>query len=137
MTNIEYFKLQAKNFFKDWKTRVPVRDEVVADLIIYEYTPRYYDVGGILFNLEMDEDNFSLMKAQHIIARLAGFYKWSDLLHASEEELELGKILLSVRNHFNVQEWIDYLEMLRVEYDAELDGKSKLKVFKEIWLPNI
>ena len=85
----------------------------------------------------MDEDDFSLMKAQHVIAHLSGFYNWDELIHASDEELELGKILLNLRDRFNVQEWLDYLDGIRIEYDAEFDGESKLRVFKEIWLPNI
>lgn len=137
MTNIEYFKLQAKNLFRDWKTKVPVKDDVVADLIIYEYSPKYFDVSSILFELEMDENDFSLMKAQHVIAYLSGFYNWHELIHASEEELELGKILLNLRDRFNVQEWLDYSDDIRLEYDAEFDGESKLKIFKEVWLPNI
>ena len=61
MTNIEYFKLQAKNLFRDWKTKVLVKDEVFKDLIVYEYSPKYFDVSSILFDLEMDEDDFSLV----------------------------------------------------------------------------
>ena len=82
MANIEYFKLQAKNLFRDWKTKVPVKDDVVADLIIYEYSPKYFDVSSIFFELEMDENDFSLMKAQHVIAYLSGFYNWHELIHA-------------------------------------------------------
>lgn len=114
MTNIEYFKLQAKNLFRDWKTKVPVKDEVFKDLIVYEYSPKYFDVSSILFDLEMDEDDFSLMKAQHVIAHLSGFYNWDELIHASDEELELGKILLNLRDRFNVQEWLDYLDGIRI-----------------------
>ena len=106
-------------------------------MIIYEYSPKYFDVSSILFELEMDENDFSLMKAQHVIAYLSGFYNLHELIHASEEELELGKILLNLRDRFNVQEWLDYLDDIRLEYDAEFDGESKLKIFKEAWLPNI
>ena len=43
------------------------------------------------------EENFTLMKAQHLVANLAGFDKWAELLHASDDALELGKLLLDKR----------------------------------------
>ena len=36
MTTIEYFKLQAKNLFRDWKTKVPVKEKIAGkEIIIY------------------------------------------------------------------------------------------------------
>ena len=90
MTNIEFFKQQAKNLLKDYNTRVFNENEEV-----YEYSPRFFnDIDDIIFNFEIDEEKpFTLMNAQHVIARLAGFYKWTELIKASEPALELGKLL--------------------------------------------
>ena len=70
MTNIDFFKLHAKNFLKDFETKHYNEDEDV-----YEYSPRFFsDINDIIFNFEIDEEKpFTLMNAQHVIARLAGF----------------------------------------------------------------
>lgn len=93
MTNIEYFKLQAKNLFKDYKTR-----HLSEEGDIYEYDPKYFDIVGIFLDYDiMDDDpkfEFTLGNAQHLIAQMVGFNKWSDLINASDSELsEARKIL--------------------------------------------
>ena len=77
MTNIEFFKQQAKNLLKDYKTRYFNKDEGY-----YEYNPRFFsDFEDIAFDFNIEDNNeFTLMKAQHIIARLSNFYKWTDLI---------------------------------------------------------
>jgi hypothetical protein len=86
MHPIDYFKLQSKKLFKDFKTQKPASD-AEEDLSFYEYSPSYFDIVGIVLHFDFDEDNFTLMNAQHIIAQLAGFYKWTDMLRASDFEL--------------------------------------------------
>jgi hypothetical protein len=44
MKPIEYFKLQAKNLFRDYKTQF--LDES-GDVAIYDYTPKYFDINRI------------------------------------------------------------------------------------------
>lgn len=58
MTNIDFFKLQAKNLFSDYKSRVYDDSEDM-----YKYNPRFFsDVNDIIFNFEINEDKpFSLM----------------------------------------------------------------------------
>lgn len=86
MTNIEYFKLQAKNLFKDYKTR-----HLSEEGDIYEYDPKYFDIVGIFIDHDiMDNDpkfEFTLGNAQHLISKMVGFNKWSDLIKASDFEL--------------------------------------------------
>lgn len=141
MTNIEFFKLQAKNLFSDYKSRIyNDRDG------IYEYFPRFFsDIDDIIFNFEIDEEApFTLMNAQHIIARLAGFYKWNELIKASEPRLELGKLLLTNRIDYLekvpiitndesmiVEDWKFFLAENRLE---ESDDETKLNIFKNYFL---
>lgn len=141
MKNIDFFKQQAKNLFKDYKTRVYNENEG-----FYEYSPRFFnDIEEILANFEIgDEDSFTLMNAQHIIARLSGFYKWSELINASEPALELGKLLLINRQAYQekqgfftnmvesmiVTDWKSYEK----EYLKDFDDESKLEVFKKVFL---
>ena len=92
--SIDYFKLQAKNFFRDFKTQ---KQEPNG---IFSYTPRFFnDIDDIIVSCDVDEKHFTLMQAQHLISYLSGFNKWADLLHASETELEIGRIILEHRNN--------------------------------------
>jgi hypothetical protein len=61
-------------FYKDFQTQyIPENDE------IYNYKPRFWtDLDEIILSFDIDEDNFSLMKAQHIIAYLANFNSWNE-----------------------------------------------------------
>ena len=78
MNKIDYFKLQAKNLHKDYKAGTPTK----------RFPIDYRRVLNDLYEQETDVNNFTLMKAQHIIALMIGFDKWADLLKTSEEELE-------------------------------------------------
>lgn len=68
MEHIDYFKLQAKNLFKDFKTQ---SQKLFPDDAEYLVTLEY----------DFDEQDFSLMNAQHIIARMKGKRK-ADILSA-------------------------------------------------------
>ena len=46
MTHIEYFKLQAKNLFRDYKTQTSYIDYVDGNSY-YKYDPKYFDVDSI------------------------------------------------------------------------------------------
>ena len=91
MSHIQFFKLQAKNLFRDYQTKKsssPDRD------YLNDYNPKYFDIQSIMLYFDVDEDHFSLMKAQHIIATIVGFRKWTDMLKASESELETCKAFI-------------------------------------------
>lgn len=88
MENISYFKLQAKNLFHDYKL------DFMKDEAIYNCSPKFFSINEIISNFDIDFDNFSLMKAQHIIAIMVGFSSWDDLIKAPEAVLEQKKIVL-------------------------------------------
>ena len=141
MTNIDFFKLQAKNFLKDFETKHFNEDEDV-----YEYSPRFFsDIDDIIFNFEIDEEKpFTLMNAQHVIARLAGFYKWTELIKATEPALELGKLLFENRlpylekvpiivndESMIVEDWKFFLTENNLQ---NCDDETKLDIFKNHFL---
>jgi hypothetical protein len=141
MANIEFFKQQSKNLLKDYKTRTFNENEG-----FYEYTPHYFqDIDELLdiFGIG-EEDSFSLMNAQHIIARLSGFYKWNELIQASESALEIGKLLLTNREAYQQKQGIltNMIESLIVadwkEYESKhlqnFDDEAKLEIFKKVVL---
>ena len=92
MNHIDYFKLQAKNFLKDFKTRYFDESEKR-----YCYRPKYFDIDGIFlwlgYNDNDDDFSFTLMNAQHVISQMVGFEKWNDLIKANPSELELAHLV--------------------------------------------
>jgi hypothetical protein len=134
MKTIDYFKLQAKNLHRDFKTKTPsFFDKGIYDFI-YEYTPKYFDINGIVCDFDLDEDNFSLMNAQHVIAQIVGFEKWSELLKASEAELELAKLLFDNQDKVDVQTWVDHMTNMEEMNQTTFDSESRLEIFKECCL---
>lgn len=141
MVNVDYFKQQAKNLLKDYNTKTFDENEG-----FYVYNPRFFnDIDDIVINFDINEEEpFSLMNAQHIIARLSGFYKWNELIKASDARLELGKLLLTNREDYQeklglftnmsesliVDEWKDYEEKFLKDFDDD----AKLEVFKQVFL---
>ena len=131
MATIEFFKQQSKNFMNDYKTRAFNGAEG-----FYEYSPRYFqDIDELLYNFGFKEDEaFTLMNAQHIIAQLSGFYKWNELIKASEAALEIGKLLLTNRNHPQWGNIVDDWKMYEIQNLQDFDDEAKLEVFKIVML---
>lgn len=122
MSNLEFFKNEAKKFLKDWQTQTKT---VESDgYISYHYDWKFYDVGDLFFYYELDdkdEQGIKLARAQHYIAKMVGFKKWDDLIHASEIELELAELLLRrFKNARDVQDWEETVMFTDIEqYGAE------------------
>lgn len=93
MEHIDYFKLQSKNLLKDYKTRFSYRSEM-REQVLYDYKPKYFDIRQIFIDFDFphykEDFSFSLMNAQHIIAKIAGFESWSNLKNADDEEQRLA-----------------------------------------------
>ena len=90
MNNIEYFKLQAKNLYKDWKSRKQKHFVFnVKDLFR-------------IYNVKIDERP-TLMKAQHLLAQALGRNKWADLLTEPYEKLNYTRNIME-------EEWQDFKE---------------------------
>lgn len=140
MKNIDYFKLQAKNLLKDYQTRY-----LSEDGEIYEYEPKFFDIVGIFLEYGvMDDDKnfeFKLGNAQHLIAQMAGFSSWKELITSSETKQSDARKLLenSIHNGYNPTKFImhnftpdgrDIIEFSHVQNDSdvpyheELSGKA-------------
>lgn len=132
MKTIEYFKLQAKNLYKDFKTQKPYFDPALGDNL-YEYEPKFFDVDALITDFDIDEENFTLMNAQHIIAKLVGFEKWTVMLKASPLALELSKLLFDNMHKIRNEEWEYYILGVENENDIILDDEDKLDIFKKIF----
>lgn len=133
MTPIAYFKLQAKNLFRDYKTRTSAID-VVDGQSHCAYGPKYFDIDAIFVDFDWDEDDFCLMKAQHTIAILAGFRKWADLAKASGVELELAKLLFDHQDKMNADEWAMYVAHAEHDNKTTFDAEARLEIYKHVVL---
>ncbi len=127
MDYIKYFKSQAKKFYKDFQSQYKIENDV-----IYDYKPKFWlDINEIIISFDINEDDFSLMKAQHIIANLANFKSWDELIHANEYLLEIGYYLIENRGDDFLDRWQWY------ESHAQLnrfDDAGKLDIFKHVFL---
>lgn len=91
MTHIEFFKMQAGNLLRDFQAHTKGKGEDAVSC-----SPRFFNVDQIVKDFSIDKNEcFSLMKAQHIVAKIAGFKKWNDLIKATEFQLELGKLFFN------------------------------------------
>ncbi len=133
MDTIAYFKLQAKNLLRDYKTKKPVFDKVINDYL-YEYSPTYFDMDGIVCDFDINEEKFSLMKAQHIIAIMAGFDKWADILKASKAKLEIGKLLFDNQHKFSIDDWYFFLDGTKELNNKAFNTEDQLALFKDAFI---
>ena len=133
MNTIDYFKLQAKNLHRDFKTKMPYIDKGI-DAYLYEYTPKYFDIDAIICDFDIDEDNFTLMNAQHVIALIAGFEKWAELLRASAPELELAKLLFDNQDIIHIQTWRDYIADAESMNQITFSSSTKLDLYKQLFI---
>ena len=133
MNHIEYFKLQAKNLLKDYKTRSLNSKEG-----FYEYHPKYFDIRRLFLEWDLNDDEsdfkFSLMNAQHVISQLAGFSKWNDLLKATHSELELAHLLFDNAHKICLEEWDRYIADAESMNHTIFNTETKLEIFKKVFL---
>jgi hypothetical protein len=132
MTHIEFFKLQAKNLFRDYKTQTSYIDDSDGKSY-YSYNPKYFDIEGIFLDFDWDEENFSLMNAQHLFALMLGFEKWADLLKASETELELARLLFDYQDKIDLEDWRMYIAGAEFDNKTTFDTGERIEIFKNIF----
>lgn len=132
MKTIEYFKLQAKNLHRDFKTQKSYFDPDY-DRNLYEYAPQFFDVDALVLDYDIDEDNFTLMNAQHYIAKLAGFRKWTEIRKASPAALELSKLLFDNMHKVSVNEWDIYISIQQNDNGFVFEDELKLDIFKAVF----
>jgi hypothetical protein len=131
MTQIDFFKLQAKNLFKDYQTKKKSPDAAIGN---YEYDPKYFDIESIILHFDIDEEDFTLMKAQHLIAQIVGFRKWTDMLKADESEVELAKLLFDNQHKISAEDWEMYIWGAERDNNTTYDSSFRLEIFKQVFL---
>lgn len=133
MTYQTYFKSQAKKLFKDYETRESYIDPII-NCQMYQYHPKYFDIDGVIDAYDIDEENFSLMKAQHIIAQMVGFRKWDELNQATEKVLELAQLLFENQHKINIEDWKMYVDNICRENNCTLEADEQISILKKVFL---
>ena len=133
MSPVDYFKLQAKNLFKDYKTQTSYVDQVDR-FTYFTYSPTYFDIDRIFLEYDWDEDNFSLMKAHHLFSLMVGFNKWGDLINAPSAELELAKLIWDNQHKIGLEDWNMYIMRVEAENNVKLGPKERLEIFRLIYV---
>lgn len=128
----EYFKLQAKNLQKDFKTQKPHFGHSSGGSI-FEYAPQFFNVDALINDFNIDEDNFTLMNAQHIIAKLSGFQKWTEMLKASPGALVLSLMLFNNMRQISAADWHLYISGKEQQHGVQFDDDDKLEIFRMVF----
>lgn len=131
MNTIDYFKLQAKNLHRDFKTQTPVVNKTIGGFN-YDYFPKYFQFYDIISDFDIDEENFTLMNAQHVIANIAGFDKWGTLIKLPASELELAKLLFEHQDKIDLTTWNFYIADAKSMNEDELDTEFQVEIFKQV-----
>ena len=111
MKHINYFKSEAKKLLKDLKTRTFEQIEG-EEFGVYNYpNTKFFDVNAITSVYDFDESREpTLMSAQHMIAVMAGFKSWDDLIKAPPKTREMLALIFENQNIFSLEDWIMYAE---------------------------
>jgi len=133
MKPIEYLRLQAKNLHKYFKTQIPSFDPELRRNV-YEYDPRFFKIDLLIDDFNIDEEKFTLMNAQHIVAKLCGLEKWADLTNASPAKIELSILLYTNMDKLEKRDWEQYISEIETTNNVKLDDEFKLQIFKEGFL---
>ena len=133
MSPVDYFKLQAKNLFKDYKTQQSCIDEEYG-FTYFTYSPTYLDIDRIFLDFDWDDENFSLMKAQHLFSLMVGFNKWGDLINASSAELDLAKLIWDNQHKIGLEDWNMYIMRVEAENNVKLCPKERLEIFRSVFV---
>jgi hypothetical protein len=133
MTPIEYLKLQAKNLHKDFKTQTSSFDPKLGRNR-YDYEPRFFKIDLLVDDFNINEGNFKLGNAQHVVAKLCGLEKWTDLSKASPAKIKLSILLYTNMDTLEVRDWDQYVFDIETSNNVKLDDEFKLQIFEEGFL---
>lgn len=132
MNTIDFFKLQSKNLHRDFKRRKLVFNNEFGELS-YEYEPKHFDIELVIYDFNLDEENFTLMNAQHVIAQMAGFEKWAVLIKASEPDLKIAKILYEHQDIIDLLMWENYIIEAERINQTNFDSETKLTICEQVF----
>lgn len=133
---IEYFKKQAKKLYNDYKTQYTSENHDDGSPL-YSYNPKYFDIDEIIYDFNggyEGEENFTLMKLQHIIAQMAGCKSWGELIKLPVDKLTSAKLMLD--DTLNEYRWEEF--PTREEYFAQkkIEIENNKEIYEEVLIPS-
>lgn len=108
MDVIAFFKLQAKNFLRDWKTRY------LDEEGLWQYRSRFIDVNGFFCDFgdgAWEDEEPSLMRAQHFVALICELDSWAELINLPQDELDFLKYVWERQNQNSFADWAESMMM--------------------------
>ena len=89
MTHIDFFKREAKNFLKDWRTQKITQN--TDGSYSYHYDWKFYDIDYIFSKLKLDNKDrqeITITRAQHWFAQTFDQKSWKVLISLTDTEQE-------------------------------------------------
>lgn len=116
MSHEDFFRNEAKKFLKDWRTQTQTARS--DGTISYHYDWKFYDVDDLFNFFELDDKDRQekqLARAQHYIAKIAGYKNWNELINSTETEQELAELMLRhCKNSEALIDWVQTLEYTKI-----------------------
>ena len=95
MSNLEFFKNEAKKFLKDWQTQTITTNTDGSKS--YHYDWKFYDVDYHFNKLKLNDKDrldIKLARSQHWLAQILGQKNWNVLISLTNFELDKAEDLL-------------------------------------------
>ena len=73
------------------------------------------------------------MKAQQVIAKMAGFEKWAVLINASVPDLKIAKILYEHQDIIDLPMWENYITEAESMNQTNFDSETKLSICEQVF----
>ena len=91
MTTIDYYKQQAKLLLKDYN--LFKENNFNQNEALFDEPQEHFDINNVFSKVNKKTDEaITLMNAQHIVAKISD---WSDLLHSTDFQREIGALKLN------------------------------------------
>ena len=111
MKTIDYYKQQAKLLLKDYN--LSKEHNFNQSEVVYDEPQEHFDINNVFSKAHKQKgEDIKLMNAQHILAKIADFKDWNDVLHSSEVQREIGTLKLNCYKIGMDPEIINTAEML-------------------------
>lgn len=111
MTTIDYYKQQAKLLLKDYN--LFKENNFNQNEALFDEPQEHFDINNVFSKANKKTDEaITLMNAQHIVAKISDFKDWSDLLHSTEPQREIGALKLNAYKIGMDPNIIDAAEMI-------------------------
>lgn len=135
MSNLEFFKKQAKNFLKDWQTQTITTNTDGSKS--YHYDWKFYDVDYHFNKLKLDDKDrldIKLARSQHWLAQILGQKNWNVLISLTDFELDKAEALLrSIKNQKDETKGTPIVQIIpcfrvRCQFEMTLNDKAQFKI---------